>query len=217
MINYPYGSPQILTDEVFLLYGGQTGTSSAPTRQVAYLMAEEQASEHLSAFVVPTVITGSAKHISGHSFYLEMGWIQNILLIQLETVTNVNPYTTKIYTGTAAVIEDKYGYINIYNPAMYGRLQQVNVAYESGLPTGVYTNPSVLQALTIAAQINLNELDVALSNESTSDIGVQQYTNQSYSELRTKMGKNAFGDSAMAQRASRLIKRYRSRPGTGIR
>lgn len=214
---YPYGSPQILTDEVFLLYGGETGTSTAAERQAAYLMAEEQASEHLKAFVVPTIATGSANRISGHSFYTENGWVHTILLIQLETVTNTNPYTTKIYTGTAAILDSQYGYINIYNPAMYGCLQRVTVSYESGLPTGVYTNPSVLQSLTIAAQINLNELDVSLSNESTADIGVQQFSNQSYAEIRTKMGKNAFGDSALAQRASRLIKRYRSRPSTGFR
>ena len=215
-MQYPYNSAQILTDEVFLVYGGQTGTSTSAQRQVAYLLAEEQLTEHLSSFLLPTVITGSARQEHSKIYTLEFGHVQNIYLASITTITNTNPYTTKVYTGSAVISESQYGYINIYAPACYGIFQNATVVYESGLATGTYTNPAVLSALSIAAQINLNEMDVSLSNESTSDIGVQQFSNQSYSEMRTKMGKNAFGNSAMSQRAARLVKKYRSKPAIGF-
>ena len=215
-MQFPYNSAQILTDEVFLIYGGQTGTSSAAQRQVAYLLAEEQLTEHLSSFLLPTVITGSARQERSKFYTLEFGHVQNVYLASLTTVINTNPYTTKVYTGTAVITDPQYGYINIYSPACYGVFQNATVVYESGLATGTYTNPAVLTALTIAAQINLNELDVSLSNESTSDIGVQQFSNQSYSEMRAKMGKNAFGNSAASQRAARLVNKYRSKPAIGF-
>ena len=216
MQQYPYNLPQVLTDEVFLLYGGQTGTSAPGQRQAAYLLAEEQVTEHLSAFVVPTIITGSAQYMNGKMYSLEFGHVQNVLLAQLKTIQNTNPYTTNIYTGTAIINRSEYGYISIYNPAMYGVLQEVNVVYESGLATGTYTNPPVLAALTLAAQVNLNELDVSLSNEGTADVGIQQFSDQSYSEMRTKLGSTAFGNSAVAQRISRLIKKYRSKPSASF-
>jgi hypothetical protein len=217
MKQYPYFSPLILTDDVFTSYGGQTGTSTANQRQASYLLAEIQMTSHLSSFLVPTIITGNAVFEHGRQFSLEFGHVQRILAVQIETVTNNNPLTTRIYTGSAMVVSADYGYINIFPPVLYGCIDGVDVVYESGLSSGTVTQPNILQALTMAAQINLNEMDVSLSNESTADIGVQQFSNQSYSESRTKLGKNNFGDSAMAQRISRLTKMYRSKPGLKFR
>ena len=216
MQEYPYNSPVVLTDDIFVKYGGQTGTSTYAQRQASYLMAEEQVTEHLGAFVIPTVITGSATLINGRNFMLDYGHLKNIILVHMQTIQNVNPLTTKMYTGTALIVEPQYGYISIYEPSMYGVLKSVSVVYESGLATGTYSSPVILSALTMAAQINLNEMDVSLSNESTADIGVQQFSNQSYSEMRVKLGVNSFGNSAAAQRVSRLLKKYRSRPSIGF-
>lgn len=217
MQQYPYDSPQILTDSIFLQYGGQTGTSTALQRTASYLMAEEQMTEHLSSFLVPTIITGSATYVNGRRFSLEFGNIQRLLLVNIKMVYDDNPLSTKIYTGTAIIREPQYGYIDIYAPAMVGCFNSAEVVYESGLATGTYTQPLLLTALTMAAQIHLNEWDVSLSNESTADAGVQMFANQSYSEQRTKLGTTIFGNSAMAQRIARLVKKYRSRPGIGFR
>ncbi len=216
MQEYPYHSPVVLTDDIFVKYGGQTGTATQAQRQVAYLLAEEQLTEHLGSFIVPTIITGSAMRENGRTFVLDYGHVQNVLLVNMVTVQNTNPLTLGYYTGAALIIEPQYGYIQVYEPSMYGVLQSMSVVYESGLATGTYTNPAVLSALTIAAQINLNEMDVSLSNESTADIGVQQFSNQSYSEMRVKLGVNSFGNSALAQRAARLVKKYRSKPSIGF-
>lgn len=217
MKQYPYTSPQILTDTIFLLYGGQTGTSTAAQRQAVYLMAEEQMTEHLSSFLVPTVITGTAMYAHNRMFSLEFGNILNLHQVNILTIKDNDPLTTQIYTGTALVRNAQYGYIDLYTPTMYGAVNSVSVVYESGLGTGTYTQPTLLTALALAAQINLNEIDVSLSNESTSDIGVQQFSNQSYSEMRVKLGSTVFGNSAIAQRVERLVRKYRARPGIGLR
>jgi len=76
----------------------------------------------------------------------------------------------------------------------------------------------MLMALTIAAQINLNEMDVSLSNEGTADIGIESFSNQQYTEKRVKsgLGSTAFGNSPMANRAARLVRKYRSKPSIGF-
>lgn len=223
MQQYPYSSPQILTDNVFVQYGGQTGTSTQAQRQAAYLMAEEQMVEHLSAFLTPTIVTGSAWYRGqGTLFETEFGHIRQILYIQAKTVVQVNPLDTNIYTGSALIRNAEYGYIDVNFPAYYrvqygyGSLYENMVVYESGLATGTASSPIMLAALTIAAQINLNEMDISLTNEGTGDVGIQSFTNQGYSEQRVKLGRNAFGSSALAQRAARLVKKYRTKPGASL-
>lgn len=173
--------------------------------------------EHLSSFLVPTIITGSATYIHGNRFYLEYGNIQRLLTININTIQDDNPLKTKVYTGTALVRDAQYGYIDVYAPSMLGVFNDISVVYESGLATGTYTQPLLLTALTMAAQIHVNEVDVSLSNESTADIGVQMFANQAYSENRVKLGSSVFGNSALAQRIARLVKKYRSRPSIGLR
>ena len=173
--------------------------------------------EHLSSFLVPTIITGSATYINGRRFLLELGNIQRLLLISVRTVETNNPLVIKIYTGTAIIKDAQYGYVDLYTPPMYGVFESAQVVYESGLSSGTYTQPMLLVALTTAAQIHLNEMDISLSNESTADVGVQQFSNQSYSEMRSKMGSSVFGNSAVAQRIARLVKKYRARPGIILR
>jgi hypothetical protein len=217
MQQYPYFSPQVLTDEVFLLYGGQTGTSSAAMRQNAYLLAEEQMTEHLSSFLVPTTITGSVTWKHNSLFDAEFGNIRRIFGVSAQSIQNVNPLSTKIYTGTALIRDSGYGYVDVVLPCGYGSTYNVTMAYESGMSSGTVTSPTMLGALTIAAQINLNEWDVSLSNEGTADVGIQAFNNQSYSEQRKYLGRTVFGDSPMAQRAARMTRKYRTKPAIGFK
>ena len=218
MQQFPYFSPQILTDSIFLEYGGQTGTSTAAMRQNAYLLAEEQLTEHLSSFLVPTIITGSARFLSHKSmFETEFGNIQRVLLVSAEFIQNLDPLSTRVYTGTTLVRNAEYGLLDVVLPAGYGSLYKTTVVYQSGLASGTVTSPTILGALTLAAQINLNEWDVSLSNEGTADVGIEMFSNQSYSEKRKYLGRTVFGDSAMAQRVARMTKKYRAKPSIGFK
>lgn len=213
---YPYSNPIILTDQIFSSYGGQTGTSSIAQRQASYLLAEEQVTEDLSAFLLPTIITGS---VVWRSFFAEteFGHVHRVLLASVSNVTSTVPLTTETITGSVLIRDAQHGYLDLFFPNCDPRYGTTTVVYESGLRSGTSFSPSVLTALVIAAQINLNEMDVSLSNESTADIGVQRYGNQSYTEERVKLGRTTFGSSALAQRAARLLRKYRVKPGTVLR
>jgi hypothetical protein len=218
MTQYPYFQAQIITDSVFLQYGGQTGTSTQAQRNAAYLLAEEQMTEHLSAFLVPTIITGSAMWKGKSLFEAEFGYIQRLLLSSVTTIKQLSPLETQIYTGSALIRNSDYGYVDIVvSNNAYGNIYSATLVYESGLATGTVTSPTFLAALTMASQINLNEWDVSLSNEGTADVGIQAYSNQSYSEQRKYLGRTVFGDSPMAQRVARMTRKYRAKPTTGFR
>lgn len=217
MQDYPYNSAQILNDSVFLAYGGMTGTSTSAQRQAAYLLAESQMTEHLSTFLVPTIITGTAWYRGGTLFETEFGHIQQVLAFSAEEIKQLNPLQTRTVTGSVLVRNSEWGYLDIFLPnCQYGLIYSNTVVYRSGLNTGTSSSPTMLSALTIAAQINLNEWDISLTNEGTADIGVQNFSNQSYSEQRVKLGRNTFGSSAMAQRVARLTMRYRSKPSASF-
>lgn len=127
-------------------------------------------------------------------------------------------------TGCHALRADgHYGYLDIAYLVtcsgcnhILGLPYNVQVVYDSGLQTGTSNSPSVMQALVLAAQINLNEIDVSLSNEGTADVGIQTFSSMNYSEVRAKLGNTAFGNSAVAQRIARLVRKYRSRPSIGF-
>src|SRR3972149_6613329 len=103
MNQYPYYSAQILTDSVFLKYGGQTGTSTQGQRDAAYLLGEEQMTEHLSTFLVPTTITGTVWYRGGTLFETEFGHVLNISKVYARVVQSVDPLDARVYTGAALV------------------------------------------------------------------------------------------------------------------
>lgn len=216
MMQYPYNSPQVLTDSVFIMYGGQIGTSTTFQRQAAFLLAEEQMTEHLSTFLVPTTITGSISLMGNGLYETEFGHVRQVFSVFAERVLQLSPLRMEINTGSSLIFNADYGYLSAYFECNFFGFKTY-AAYESGLSTGTSNQPAMRAALTLAAQINLNEMDVSLSNEGVADVGVQRFSNQSYTEDRTKLGNTVFGNSAMAQRVARLVKKYRSKPAIGFR
>lgn len=212
MQEYPYNSPLILTDPIFLQYGGQTGTSTAVQRQAAYHLAEIQMTEHLKAYLVPTIVTGSAFWVGGTKFNAEFGYITRVLQASAQYIDGINPLDTNIVTGSALIRNGRDGLVDIILPCAYGTIYSTTLVYESGLATGTVTHPNILAALSLAAQINLNEWDVSLANEGVADIGIQTFSNQSYSEGRKFLRHTVFGSSARAQRILLLTKQYRAKP-----
>jgi hypothetical protein len=215
---------QILTDTIFTLYGGQTGTSSSTQRDIAYQIGEGQMEEYLHTFLVPTTVTETYFWGSGNPLVLKQGNIITVGTVVFSSVDGANSCEVDTATGCHAIRGDgKYGYIDVTYLTSCGGCSglvsppyNVAVTYTSGLPSGTAYQPEVLQALTLAAQINLNEIDVSLSNEGTGDVGIQSFSNQSYSEQRTRLGTTAFGNSAIAQRIARLVRKFRSRPSIGF-
>lgn len=224
MQQYPYFSPRVLTDSIFLLYGGHSGTSSAAQRQIAYLLAEEQVTEYLNTFLVPTVVTGTYLWRGENPLTLDYGHLLDIKAVSFNSVGNGNSCSFSSNSGCAFIRNSEYGYLDVISILGCGGCSSllgtypynVQVVYESGFNSGTVTQPAMLQALSMAAQINLNEMDLSLSNEGTADIGIQAFSNQKYYEKRVPLGTSSFGNSPVANRIARLIKKYRSRPSIGF-
>lgn len=220
MMQYPYNSSQVLTDTIFVNFGGQIGTSTSQQREIAYLLAEEQMTENLSTFLVPTTITGSVSLLRNGVYETEFGNVTQVFSGFVDRIQQVNPLTIETFPGDGLILNAGYGYIGLYFDYTCGfgcggggSGYKYYASYESGLSTGTSNQPSMLLALTLAAQITLNFMDISLSNEGVADIGVQTFSNQSYAEVRVKLGNNVFGNSAMAQKIKSLTKKYRAKSG----
>jgi hypothetical protein len=87
--------------------------------------------------------------------------------------------------------------------------------YTAGLPTGTANQPDMLMALTEYAKIGINEM-IGFGNEAPGDIGVQDFQNQQYREMRVKLLRTSFGTSAKAQFIDRLLSKYKQRRWVGL-
>lgn len=223
-MDYPFSAPIILTDQIFLEYGGKTGTSTQGQRTASYQTAEIQMSEYLRALLQPTIVTGTFLWATSDPIVADWG---HLIAVKAVKVISGDPQTTYDYTASdlshyVMIRNSTFGYVDIsLVPVTLAGVAvpqanlypyQIQMVYESGLPTGTVCQPNVLLALTMAAQITLNEIDnLTLSNESMGDVGVQSFSTQGYSELRTALGRTAFGNSAKAQKIAQLVKHLKSR------
>ena len=76
---YPYTEAQVLTDDLFVAYGGLTGTTTELQREAAYLVAEKWMSTAIGTFVVDTTITGTYYYPQSNltlKVYLENGFVR---------------------------------------------------------------------------------------------------------------------------------------------
>lgn len=211
---YPFTSPQILTDAIFVDYGGKTGTSTAMQRQAAYLLAEKQMSFHIGTPVVPVIVTGTYYYpLEGPTLQLDWAYLQNVKSIQLIDTKRSSYYTIAGTVGNyyAAIRNHERSILDVFmimgwcSSCINSQIPYlVDVVYECGLPTGVYTRLDMLLALTTAAQIHVNEV-TGFGNESSGGVGVQEFRNQQYFEKRVPLGKNAFGSSGKAQYIKSLV------------
>lgn len=225
MRQYLYTTPQILSDDTFILYGGMTGTSSTEQREIAYTLAEEQMVEYLQSYLTPTQVSGTYFWRGKNPLELDYGWIIEVDTVSISGRDGNSSCSMAEVEGCHVVRNAQYGYMDVsYLLDCFGCRglvgyppYSISVVYWSGLATGTYTSKSMLQALTLAAQINLNELDVSLSNESTADVGISEFSNMKYREVRTKLGTTVFGNSPTANRIARLVRKYRARPSIGFR
>lgn len=206
---YPHTTPIILNDSIFVENGGQTGTWTVAQRQNAYRIAEQQASNYVGTFLLPTIVTGTWGYAP--RIVTDYGYVNQVLSVSILSKDNLNTCTLQSNTACVFVWEDTYGYLDVSCLVNYCNCSgwlfpyQVRVAYQAGLPTGVATQPAMLLALTMASQISLNEMTFPSLNEGVGDIGVQSFSSLDYSEKRVSMRRTAFGTSARAEKIANLI------------
>jgi hypothetical protein len=226
MVIFPYNSPIILNDTVFTEYGGKTGTFTAAQRQASYMVAEMQVTNYIGTPLLPLNVTGTYAYMGKRRIPTDYGYVHqlyNVTVFSKDYYANCN---LRSNNGCGYIYDDTFGYIDFKQVGLICGLSfdgswggsaivvpavpyQIQISYQAGLPTGTASLPSVLQALTILAQIDLNDKDPGNSgiNESTGDVAVQSFKSIDYSEERGKhsLVKTALGESAKAMRAKRLI------------
>ena len=227
MILYPYNYPLILNDTIFVEYGGKTGTFSQTQRNSSYLIAEMQASNYIGTLLLPTIVTGTYPFMGKKRIPTDYGYVSQLLNVNVKSKGYLSNDCSLVDNAACGYIyEDTYGYIDFKQVALicglsfYGGIgggaivvpnlpYQIDITYQAGLPTGTANQPPVLEALTILAQIDLNDKDPGNSgiNEGTGDIAIQEFKSLDYHEIRGKhsLVKTALGESAKAMRAKRLL------------
>jgi hypothetical protein len=211
MKTYPYSAPIIMNDQIFLQYGGYTGTTLDAQRQAAYLIAEKQVTRYIDTPLLPTVFVDEENYFGGRGYLTtDYGYVSELLWVK---VLDHNDVVLKQVSGTwswAAIREDTFGYLYVQDCLFhwgYSLLQpyKFQFSYEAGLPTGTASQPDMLLALTMASQISLNEMGVIPANESTGDVGVTEFRSLEYSEKRKPWKNTVFGSSPKAAKVASLI------------
>lgn len=204
---YPHSSPIILTDAIFNLYGGKIGTFSSGQRNAAYWLAEKQATKYIGTFLLPTIVTGTYAY--GGMVVTDYGYVHQILSVNTLSVGGNCEISSN--SGCAWIWDDTYGYVNTsclnsYSNCGFGGIpRQVQLAYQAGLPTGTANQPDILLALTMAAQITLNEMTFPSMNEGVGDVGITEFTSLDYRETRKSWKNTVFGASAKAAKIASLL------------
>jgi len=214
---YPYSSPIIMTESIFQAYGGIIDGSTPAMRTVAYTVAEEFVTDDIGTFLLPTIVTGTY-FFDRNPLITDYGYVNQVILVRFLDTKQEIYYTI---SGTAniyaSIQNDTRGVVDIHqifgncncvssaNPYPY----QVQVVYEAGLPTGTANNPRVLLALTQASDMILNQIE-GFGNETDGLVGLDQFKNQDYSEMRHSLKETVFGSSARAQFISNLLTRLRA-------
>lgn len=207
MITYPHSSPIILNDTIFNMYGGQISVFSQQQRNAAYQIAEQQTTSYIGTFLLPTIVTGTYGY--GGMVVTDYGYVSRILTVN--TLSLGGNCTISSDSGCAWIWNDTFGYVNTscltsYSNCGFGGVPyQVQLAYQAGLPTGTANQPSVLLALTMAAQISLNEMTFPSMNEGVGDVGIQEFASMDYREIRVKFKRTVFGSSAKAAKIASLL------------
>lgn len=225
MIVYPHNAPIILTDSIFISYGGHIGNSQPVQRQAAFLIAEMAATTDLDTFLLPTTVTGSYTfHPSMHRFMLDYGYVNRVFVTRFLDEQNA-VYWTQSGTNNVYVHlwSDTYGVLDVdymmgschCQSAAHLYPYTIQVMYEAGLPTGTASKPDILLGLTTYADLLLQEI-IGYGNEAPGDIGVQRFSNQDYSESRVALLRTVYGTSARAQFAHNLFTKYRHNRYVGM-
>lgn len=200
--------PQIMTDTIFNLYGGSLDGSVPAQRTAAYCIAEVAAEMDIGTFLLPTIYTGT--YMWSGEINLDHTYINQIYRT---TFIDFEGDRYKTIDGVGNVYQAmrdwEYGILNIslvYNYCCAGLTipWQTEVVYNAGISSGTSFSPNVLMSLGTYSQIVLNEI-IGYGNEAPGDVGVKEYSNMDYTEKRVAMIQTAFGTSAQAQFAHKML------------
>jgi len=216
---YPYSTPIVLTDRIFNDYGGLLDGSTEDQRNAAYVLAEETVTEAINTLPLRTMVTGTHLYrvIEPHRVVLDYAYVHYIHTTRFidfqeniyYTVNGTDNVYVSLRDAERGIADIGYAVSNCQchsgaRPSPY----HVQFVYEAGLPSGTAYSPKVLLALTTYSKIILNEI-IGYGNEAPGDVGVVEFSNQQYREKRKELKNTAFGNSAQANFANKLLEPLR--------
>lgn len=213
----------ILTDAIFLQYGGDFLTSEQVQREIAYEIAEQKVSQHLRTPLSRQVITGSFVQGRQGIVSLPHNYVRSVSLA-VGVYTDI--YGNDQYaTGTAQIVSDVYGAISILQTASFSpphcggcyTYQRVLypsryiVVYTAGLDD-FSSDKSAMLALRLQAQIAIEQMVMPEASEGgAGDPGVQTWKSQGHEETRVNLIRTSFGTSAIDNYCERLLRHLRKK------
>lgn len=220
-----YVTGTVLTDDLFIMFGGNPSTSNDFQRQAAYAMAEHQATLEIKTFLRPTIVTGTYSWPYDSRLMLKHTHLNRVISVTAvhDAGCDCADDATEL-TGCAWVKHREAAIIDIRecgntiqascSGCSCGRGGvgpfQARVVYEAGLPTETLQEPNLLMGLVTAAGLALEQMvDPHKAEGGPGDPGVQSYSSLGYSESRTPLKMTAFGASARANYAARMLKPYK--------
>lgn len=227
MVIYPFNGPIILNDEVYSQYGGLgTGSFTSQQLRASYWLAEMQVSNYIGTLLLPHNVTGTHTYMGHQRISTDYGYVHQLYNVSVLSKKGCSSCDLQTNDGCGYIYEDTFGYIDFRQVASacsvpywqypitpyfmsYNYPYQIQISYQAGLPTGTANMPGILEALTILAQIDLNEKlpGVVGQNEGSGDIAIQEFRSLDYTEQRGahSLVKTALGESPKAMRAKRMI------------
>lgn len=227
MVVYPFNGPIILNNQIYTEYGGATGTFTTTQLNASYWLSEMMVTAYIGTPLLPTIVTGTYPVMHSSRVKVDYGYISEILGVSILTQENPSNCDLTVREGCGYIYHDVFGYIDFkrlssvcscnwwwlgspypsYN--VNYKSYQVQIAYKAGLPTGTANQPGILEALTILAQIDLNEKQPgnAGANESPGDAPLTRFRSIDYAEGRkiSMFIRTNLGQSSKVMRAKQLI------------
>lgn len=220
-------SPAILTDTIFVDFGGATGTSTAAQRQAAYAIAESQAAEEINTFVAPTAVTGTHSWPPlGQPLQLPYTHLNSVASVIAVHDAGCDCLDNAIeLSGCAWILDNEGALVSLRECGDTlkgggcscgsrggGGPLQARIVATYGLPTDTANDPRLLLGLTTAADLALQQIVDPLAAEGgAGDPGIKSFRSLSYSEARadSSFKMTAFGDSARANYAANMLSNFK--------
>lgn len=213
-------SPKVLSQSSFLAYGGAVGAATAAQLNAAFCIAEEWAQSELVAPLVGTTLTGTFSWPLEGLLQLPHNNIQALNSVVGLQGNDCDCTYTEL-TACAFLIHPESGIISLKNygcgsvdcgTTPGGTINQVRVVYTAGYASGqVSALPGVMLALVKVAQMVVKEITAPWELEGgPGAAGVQEFSDGSYREVRTKLYETMFGSSPLANMAKRLLEPLRA-------
>lgn len=222
---YPYNAPIILTDDIFEENVGDDllSLTTVAQRRNSYWLAEIKATEDIGTFLKKTIVTGTYPYNSLIS--LDHTYVHRVIqttFIDFEEdryyiVAGTSNSYVNLYSQERGLVDIGNAVTNCHcHSSLRASPYKVEFVYETGLYSGTTYQPDIILGLCTYSKIILNEM-VGYGNESAGDIGVQQFRNQEYSEVRKNLVNTVYGGSAEANFAHKMLSRFRRLKYVGLR